>query len=47
MTLEVRTIWEVGDERRKRLRTCPFCKETIREGAIKCKHCGSELALKR
>ena len=24
---------------------CPFCKETILEGAIKCKHCGSMLNL--
>jgi hypothetical protein len=22
---------------------CPFCKEEIQEGAIKCKHCGSML----
>ena len=22
---------------------CPFCKEDIRVGAIKCKHCGSML----
>jgi hypothetical protein len=22
---------------------CPFCKEDIKEGAIKCKHCGSDL----
>jgi len=22
---------------------CPYCKEEIKEGAIKCKHCGSEL----
>ncbi len=22
---------------------CPFCKEVIKEGASKCKHCGSEL----
>ncbi|HIJ80414.1 MAG TPA: DUF2628 domain-containing protein [Desulfuromonadales bacterium] len=24
--------------------TCPFCKEDIRDGAIKCKHCGSTLS---
>ena len=24
--------------------SCPFCKETIIKGAIKCKHCGSELS---
>lgn len=23
---------------------CPFCKEEIQEGAIKCKHCGSTLS---
>jgi len=23
---------------------CPFCKEEIKEGASKCKHCGSELS---
>lgn len=22
---------------------CPFCKEDIKDGAIKCKHCGSML----
>src|SRR5688500_6283181 len=22
---------------------CPYCKETILQGAIKCKHCGSNL----
>ena len=22
---------------------CPFCKETIQEGALKCRHCGSML----
>ena len=22
---------------------CPFCKEEIQEGAIKCKHCGEVL----
>ncbi|MCA9109804.1 MAG: hypothetical protein KDA52_07645 [Planctomycetaceae bacterium] len=26
-----------------RTRPCPFCRETILEGAIKCKHCGSNL----
>lgn len=25
--------------------TCPYCKETILDGAIKCKHCGSMLNL--
>ena len=24
--------------------TCPFCKETILEGATKCKHCQSDLS---
>jgi hypothetical protein len=24
--------------------TCPFCKEVILAGAVKCKHCGSRLA---
>lgn len=23
---------------------CPFCKEEVKEGAVKCKHCGSQLA---
>ncbi|MFI5295009.1 MAG: NINE protein [Thermodesulfovibrionales bacterium] len=23
---------------------CPFCKEEIKDGALKCKHCGSMLA---
>ncbi len=27
----------------KPLTKCPFCKEQILEGAIKCKHCHSEL----
>lgn len=26
------------------LKTCPFCAEPIRVEAVKCKHCGSELA---
>lgn len=26
---------------------CPFCKETIQDGAIKCKHCSSMLNLKQ
>ena len=25
--------------------TCPFCKEIILDGAVKCKHCGSMLNL--
>lgn len=27
----------------KPMARCPFCKETIIEGAVKCKHCHSEL----
>ena len=26
------------------LKACPFCAEPVRKEAIKCKHCGSELA---
>jgi predicted amidophosphoribosyltransferase len=25
------------------LKKCPFCAESVRKEAIKCKHCGSEL----
>ena len=28
----------------KTIRTCPYCKEEIKAGAVKCKHCGSKLA---
>jgi hypothetical protein len=31
-------IWDQGD-----VMQCPFCKEEIKDGAIKCKHCGSIL----
>lgn len=28
----------------KATKTCPFCAEQVLSAAIKCKHCGSELA---
>lgn len=31
------------DDRRKRARSCRFCKRAVRTGATKCGHCGSEL----
>src|SRR5690554_5478162 len=31
-------------EQETELRECPFCKESIKYGAIKCKHCNSKLA---
>jgi hypothetical protein len=34
------TTGEYGD-----MRKCPFCAESVRKEAIKCKHCGSEIKL--
>ena len=33
----------VDSESKETLVSCPFCKESIQSGAIKCKHCGSTL----
>lgn len=30
--------------RRVRLRKCPFCAESVRVEALKCRHCGSAIA---
>ena len=36
---------KILDDRRKAVRSCPFCKEKIRADAIKCKHCGSDVRM--
>lgn len=33
----------VGIDENTDIKTCPYCKETIKKAAIKCKHCGSML----